>query len=200
MRNVKKMKWIAVMTAMMLVFSLLAACGPAESGTNTNNPSGNNSQAPNSQAPETPESQTPEEPQDANSYHFYGETLVQQAIGDSYRCGDLKLNEDGTAVFTMLSREVDSDEKTVLHVWNEGTWTKNDDGSVSITLEVLPEGGGHNETDTGEHIVETQTSLEEGELLAELNSDGKLTVEISVETDLITYSIQQYTEFELVAD
>lgn len=140
-------------------------------------------------------------PQEAKSYHMTGETLVQQTgAADSYRCGELELKEDGTAVFTMLNRAADSDEKTVMFTWNQGTWTKNEDGTVSISMETLPEGGGHGETNTGDHIVETQISLEEGELTAKPNADGKLSVEISIEVELITFSISQYTAIELVAE
>ncbi|MDE6839714.1 MAG: hypothetical protein K2P49_02480 [Oscillospiraceae bacterium] len=196
MNGMKKMKWISLMVVAALVCAMLAGCGPKETG---GNPGGTT--PPASSPAETAPSQQETTPAAADSYHLVGETLVQQTgADDSYRCGELDLNADGTAVFTLLNRTPDSDEKSVMYVWNQGTWSKNDDGSVAITFETLPEGGGLEKTDTGDHVVEAQISLEEGELLAALNDDGKLAVEVSLQVDLITFAIQQYTAIELVAE
>lgn len=171
MNGMKKMKWLSLAAAAALVLALLTGCGGGDDA------------------------------KDPKSYHFTGETLVQQTgAPDSYRMGELDLKEDGTAEFRFSTRDADSAEATLMNTWNQGTWIKNEDGTISISMEVLPEGGGKSQTDTGGHVVETQISLEEGELTAEPNNDGKLTVEISLKVDLITFSIQQYTAIELVAD
>ena len=197
MNSMKKIKWFSLTTVVVLVCALLVGCGPKDTG---NAPAGNTN-PPASNPAETASAPEETAPAEDGSYHLVGETLVQQTgADDSYRCGELNLNADGTAVFTLLSRAADSEEKSVMYVWNQGTWIKNEDGTVSITMETLPEGGGLEKTDTGDHVVEAQISLEEGELLAELNDDGKLAVEVSLQIDLITFAIQQYTTIELVAE
>lgn len=130
-----------------------------------------------------------------SSYTLKGETLIEQTGTDnSYRGGEMELAEGGTAVFTYYSRPETSEERSATYVWT-GTWEQNEDGSVNISFASEPDDGGHGEYEG----VETQILLEEGELSATVNSDKKLCVEVSVQTELITYSLTQYTAIELIA-
>lgn len=192
----KRTRCISMVIAAMLLCTILAGCG-SQGDTNSNPPA--ETAPPASDSVESPSA--PDAPTPSDSYHLYGETLVQQTgADDNYRCGDLELKADGTAVFTMYNRAPDSDEKTVMYTWSEGTWVQNADDTVSVSLNTIPDDGGHGEYDGGAGMVETQTNLEEGELLCELNSDSKLTVEVSVQSELITYAMTTYTAIELVAD
>lgn len=137
---------------------------------------------------------------DAKSYRMTGETLMEQTGAESsYRCGELLLNEDGSVALNVSSRSVDSDEKTPMYAWSGGTWTKNSDGTVSISLDTFPDGGGHEVYDGGAGEVETQVSLEEGELTAS-TENGKLTAEFTIHVELITYAMDQYTTVKVVAE
>lgn len=137
---------------------------------------------------------------EAKSYRMTGETLMEQTGAESsYRCGELLLNEDGTATLNVSSRPVDSDEQTPMYTWSGGTWTKNSDGTVSISLDSFPDDGGHSVNDGGSGEVEAQVSLEETEFSAS-TENGKLTAEFTMHVELITYAMDQYTTIKVVAE
>lgn len=95
-------------------------------------------------------------------YNLEGEVDNFQKNG--YYGGIMALAEDGTASVVMTGRDLEGTEKREMSHWTQGTWSRNEDGTLTITLQKTADEGG---------VI----TLADGNLVGE-EVDGKMTVTV----------------------
>lgn len=113
---------------------------------------------------------------------FSGEVLNEGAGDGSYSGVEITLKSDGSIEwknYSLLDKN-----KEYIESWSfSGTWTENNDGTVTITFDTSAADGYEWEYDTGTFgIVTMKTSLPETTLTA-TKKDGKLATDLTVRTD-----------------